>query len=80
MIGPVLMNHYQMFFTLLFNSLLALSELTAAFSSRPIILKQKSFCFYRPSAYALGLVIADIPQVAVQTILWSLVIYFMTGK
>lgn len=79
MIGPVLMNPYQMFLTLLFNSLLALSELTAAFSSRPIILKQKSFCFYRPSAYALGLVIADIPQVAVQTILWSLVIYFMTG-
>ena len=31
-----------LFFTLLFNALLALAELTAAFSSRPILLKHKS--------------------------------------
>ena len=31
-----------MFFMLLFNALLALAELTAAFSSRPILLKHKS--------------------------------------
>lgn len=31
-----------MFFILLFNSLLALAELTAAFQSRPILLKHKS--------------------------------------
>lgn len=31
-----------MFFILLFNALLALAELTAAFHSRPILLKHKS--------------------------------------
>ena len=31
-----------MFFMLLFNALLALAELTSAFSSRPILLKHKS--------------------------------------
>lgn len=31
-----------MFFILLFNALLALAELTATFSSRPILLKHKS--------------------------------------
>ena len=36
---------------LLFNALLALAELTNAFVSRPILLKHKSFSFYRPSAY-----------------------------
>ncbi|TGZ84441.1 hypothetical protein EX30DRAFT_131 [Ascodesmis nigricans] len=68
-----------MFFTLLFNSLLALSEISVSFNTRPILLKHKSFSFYRPSAYALGLVLADLPQVAVQTLLWSVVIYFMAG-
>lgn len=68
-----------MFFTLLFNSLLALSEISVSFHTRPILLKHKSFSFYRPSAYALGLILADLPQVAVQTLLWSIVIYFMTG-
>ncbi|KAI9743045.1 MAG: hypothetical protein M1818_003340 [Claussenomyces sp. TS43310] len=41
------------FFMLLFNALLALAELTAAFTSRPILLKHKSFSFYRPSAYGM---------------------------
>lgn len=31
-----------MFFILLFNALLALAELTAAFNSRPILMKHKS--------------------------------------
>lgn len=31
-----------MFFILLFNALLALAELTAAFQSRPILMKHKS--------------------------------------
>ncbi|KAJ5216103.1 uncharacterized protein N7498_002510 [Penicillium cinerascens] len=51
-----------MFFILLFNALLALAELTATFSSRPILLKHKSFSFYRPSAYALAQVVVDVPM------------------
>ena len=43
-----------LFFMLLFNALLALAELTAVFASRPILLKHKSFSFYRPAAYAIA--------------------------
>ncbi|KAI9818834.1 MAG: hypothetical protein M1827_007655 [Pycnora praestabilis] len=67
-----------MFFMLLFNALLALAELTSAFSSRPILLKHKSFSFYRPAAYALAQTVVDIPLVLVQVTIFDLVVYFMS--
>ncbi|KAL8890195.1 MAG: hypothetical protein Q9205_003289 [Flavoplaca limonia] len=67
------------FFLLLFNALLALAELTGAFSSRPIMLKHKAFSFYRPSAYAIAQTVVDLPLVLVQVLLFDLVIYFMAG-
>lgn len=66
-----------LFFMLLFNALLALAELTAAFSSRPTLLKHKSFSFYRPSAYAIAQTVVDMPLVLVQVTLFDLVVYFM---
>ncbi|PYH90416.1 ABC transporter [Aspergillus ellipticus CBS 707.79] len=68
-----------MFYVLLFNSLLALAELTAFFGSRPIMLKHKSFSFYRPSAYALAQVVVDVPLVLVQVTLFELIVYFMSN-
>lgn len=67
-----------MFFLLLFNALLALAEMTAAFQSKPILLKHKSFSFYRPAAYALAQTVVDIPLVLVQVLLFTLPIYFMS--
>jgi hypothetical protein len=67
------------FFTLLFNALLALAELTAAFQSRPILMKHKSFSFYRPSAYALAQVVVDVPLVFIQVVLFDLIVYFMAN-
>lgn len=67
------------FFMLLFNALLALAELTAAFGSRPILLKHKSFSFYRPSAYAIAQTVVDIPLVLVQVLLFDIVVYFMSN-
>ncbi|KAJ5825703.1 CDR ABC transporter [Penicillium riverlandense] len=68
-----------MFFILLFNALLALAELTATFGSRPILMKHKSFSFYRPSAYALAQVVVDVPLVFIQVVLFDLVVYFMAN-
>lgn len=62
---------------LLFNSLLALAELTSSFQSRPILLKHKSFSFYRPTAYAIAQVVMDVPLVFVQVTIFDLVVYFM---
>lgn len=68
-----------MFLMLLFNALLALAELTAAFESRPILLKHKSFRFYRPSAYAIAQTVVDIPLVIVQVFIFDVVVYFMAN-
>lgn len=67
------------FFVLLFNALLALAEMTAAFSSKPILLKHKSFSFYRPAAYAIAQTVVDVPLVFVQVILFNVIIYWMGG-
>jgi ATP-binding cassette subfamily G (WHITE) protein 2 (SNQ2) len=66
-----------LFFTLLFNALLAMAELSAAFSSRPILMKHKSFSFYRPSAHAIAQVALDIPFCLIQVSIWAIIIYFM---
>ncbi|KAL9064842.1 MAG: hypothetical protein Q9161_008626 [Pseudevernia consocians] len=57
-----------MFFMLLFNALLALAELTSAFSSRPIFLEHQSFSFYRPSAYAIAQTVVDV---AIQALIYG---------
>lgn len=67
------------FFMLLFNALLALAELTSAFESRPILLKHKSFSFYRPSAYAIAQTFVDVPLVLIQVVIFDVVVYFMAN-
>ncbi|CAK3958660.1 ABC drug exporter [Lecanosticta acicola] len=68
-----------LFFMLLFNALLALAELTAAFESRPILLKHKSFQFYRPAAFAIAQTVVDVPLVLVQVLIFDIVVYFMSN-
>ena len=68
-----------LFFMLLFNALLALAELTSAFESRPILLKHKSFQFYRPAAYAIAQTVVDVPLVLVQVFIFDIVVYFMAN-
>lgn len=68
-----------LFMLLLFNSLIALSELTGTFASRPIMLKHKSFSFYRPAAFAVAQTVVDVPLVLIQVTILDVVIYFMAG-
>ncbi|PBP22865.1 hypothetical protein BUE80_DR006226 [Diplocarpon rosae] len=68
-----------LFFMLLFNALLALAELTPAFEARPLLIKHKSFSFYRPAAYAIAQTLLDIPLLFVQVTIFNLIVYFMSG-
>lgn len=68
-----------LFFLLLFNALLALAEQTAAFESKPILLKHKSFSFYRPAAFALAQTVVDVPLVFIQVVMFNIIIYFMAN-
>ncbi|THY36246.1 ABC drug exporter AtrF [Aureobasidium pullulans] len=51
----------------------------AVFQSRPILLKHKSYQFYRPSAFAIAQTVVDIPLVFVQVFIFDIVVYFMSG-
>lgn len=68
-----------LFFVLLFNALLALAEQTAAFESKPILLKHKNFSFYRPAAFTLAQTLVDVPLVLIQVVLFDVIIYWMAG-
>ena len=56
-----------------------MSELTNAFSARPILLKHKLLTFYRPAAYALAQLITVVPLVFLQLMIFDLVVYFISG-
>ncbi|KAL4929375.1 putative ABC transporter [Aspergillus undulatus] len=77
--GGVFTRGGVMFFILLFNALLALAELTDVFAHRPVMLKHKSFSFYRPSAYAISQVVCDVPIIFTQVTLFELIVYFMAN-
>lgn len=68
-----------LFFSLLFNSLLALAEVTESFSGRPVLIKHKNFAFFHPAAFCIAQIAADIPVLLFQITIFSLVIYFMVG-
>ena len=63
----------------LFNIFLSLSEINSAFAARDLLQKHKSFSFFRPSALAIAQIVADVPQVLVQVLIFSIITYFMAG-
>lgn len=69
----------SIFFALLYNSLMAMSEVTDSFAGRPILAKHKSFAFYHPSAFCVAQIVADIPTLVFQVTQFSLVLYFLSA-
>lgn len=66
-----------LFFALLYPTLVAMSEVTDSFTSRPILLKHKYFAFFHPAAFCIAQIAADIPVILSQTTTFSLILYFM---
>ncbi|KAG2197666.1 hypothetical protein INT47_002373 [Mucor saturninus] len=66
-------------FSLLFNALIAQAELSAFMQGRRVLEKHKHFALYRPSAFYIATVIADIPLALIQVIVFELCVYFMMG-
>lgn len=77
--GGLFIKGGSLFFALLYNSLLAMSEVTDSFTGRPVLAKHKSFAFFHPAAFCIAQIAADIPVVIFQVTHFSLVLYFMTG-
>ncbi|KAJ5572353.1 hypothetical protein N7535_006013 [Penicillium sp. DV-2018c] len=68
-----------LFFSLLYNTLLAMSEVIESFSGRPVLIKHKSFAYFHPAAFCLAQIAADIPILLFQISMFGIVIYFMVG-
>ncbi|KAE8190687.1 hypothetical protein CF336_g5197, partial [Tilletia laevis] len=68
-----------LFIGLLFNALVAFSELPTQMGNRPILYKQQGYCFYRPASLSLAQLCADIPFSFPRILIFSIILYFMTG-
>ena len=68
-----------LFFSILFHSLIAMSEVTDSFSGRNVLIKHKSFGYFHPAAFCIAQIVGDIPIVLLQISTFSLVLYFMVG-
>ena len=77
--GGLFIKSGALFFSLLYNSLLSMSEVTDSFSGRPVLIKHKDFAFFHPAAFCLAQITADIPVLLFQISVFSLVVYFMVG-
>lgn len=69
----------SLFFALLYNSLLAMAEVTDSFAARPVLAKHRGFALYHPAAFCIAQIAADIPILIVQVSFFALPAYWMTG-
>ncbi|KAF2160175.1 hypothetical protein M409DRAFT_70682 [Zasmidium cellare ATCC 36951] len=67
------------FVTILFNALIAQSEVTDSFTGRNVLDKHQSFAFYHPAAWTLAQTILDIPIILFQVSAFGVVAYFLSG-
>jgi hypothetical protein len=67
------------FFSLLYNCIVAMSEVTESFKGRPVLIKHKGFAMYHPAAFCLSQITADFPVLLFQCSIFSVVIYWMSG-
>ncbi|KAB8078723.1 ABC-2 type transporter-domain-containing protein [Aspergillus leporis] len=68
-----------LFFAVLLNALIAMSEINSLYSQRPIVEKHASYAFYHPATEAVAGVVSDIPVKFVIAVVFNLILYFMAG-
>jgi ABC-type multidrug transport system ATPase subunit len=69
----------SLFFAILLNSLLSMSEVTNSFAARPVLAKHRGFALYHPAAFCFAQIAADLPLILIQVTLFALPVYWMTG-
>lgn len=68
-----------LFFSLLYPSLVSMSEVVDSFTGRPVLIKHKAFAFYHPAAFCIAQIAADIPIILFQITIFDIIVYFMVG-
>ncbi|KAI9043612.1 putative ABC multidrug transporter [Aspergillus affinis] len=68
-----------LFYAVLLNALMAMSEINNLYAQRPIIEKHASYAFYHPAAEAIAGVVSDIPVKFALAVAFNITMYFMTN-
>ncbi|CZR53514.1 probable ABC1 transport protein [Phialocephala subalpina] len=68
-----------LFFAVLLNALISISEINTLYSQRPIVEKQASYAFYHPFTEALAGIVADIPVKFMIATCFNIILYFLSG-
>jgi ABC-type multidrug transport system permease subunit len=77
--GGLFIKSGALFFSLLYNSLLSMTEVTDSFSGRPILVKHRFFALHHPAAFCIAQIAADIPLILFQISAFSIILYFLVG-
>ncbi|GAM42293.1 ABC transporter [Talaromyces pinophilus] len=67
------------FVALLFNCLVAQSEVMDSFFEWPVLAKRRKFVLHHPAAWCLAQIITNISIILLQVSVFSVVIYFLVG-
>ncbi|RAL10497.1 ATP-binding cassette transporter [Aspergillus homomorphus CBS 101889] len=68
-----------LFFAVLMNALISVTEINSLYDQRPIIEKQASYAFVHPFAEAFGGIVSDIPVKFVSAVVFNVIFYFLAG-
>ncbi|KAK5019225.1 hypothetical protein LTR16_000799 [Cryomyces antarcticus] len=68
-----------LFFAILLNALIAISEITSLYAQRPIVEKHASYAFYHPATEAIAGIVSDIPVKFLLAVAFNIVLYFLAG-
>ncbi|KAF5330166.1 hypothetical protein D9611_010635 [Ephemerocybe angulata] len=68
-----------LFFALLFSALNTMAEIPALFAQREIVARHEKAALYHPFVEMLAHTLVDIPITLVITIIFAVILYFMTG-
>ncbi|GLA68791.1 hypothetical protein AtubIFM55763_006990 [Aspergillus tubingensis] len=68
-----------LFYLVMLNSFLPLTELSIQLSQRPVVEKHASFGFYYPMAESLAILLSGIPKNLLLVLVNTIVIYFMSN-
>ena len=68
-----------LFFAVLLNALMAVTEINKLYEQRPIVSKQASYAFYHPFAEAMAGVVSDIPVKFLISTSFNVILYFLAG-
>ena len=68
-----------LFFAVLLNALMAITEINKLYEQRPIVSKQASYAFYHPFTEAMAGVVSDLPVKFIIATCFNVILYFLAN-